>query len=85
MHTVSAEDTTWEIASRRRSPLGVKGLGLLEIQGQTDSFLSLSHVFLTTLIAYSSSVKEACGTEQLMTTLDTEVNIRDTGEGAERS
>lgn len=65
VHTVSAEDTTWEIASRRRSPLGVKGQGLLEIQGQRDS-LSPSHVFLTILIAYSSSVKEACGTKQLI-------------------
>lgn len=66
VHTVSAEDTTWEIASRRRSPLDVKGLGLLEIQGQIDSLLSLAPVFLTALIAYSSSVKEVCGTEQLI-------------------
>lgn len=47
VHAVSAEDTTWEIASRRRSPLGMKGLGALKIQGQTESLLSLSHAFLT--------------------------------------
>lgn len=73
-------NTTWEIACRRRLPLGMK-------TGSLGNFSSLPFpCFPDTLIACSSSIREACGTEQLMTTLEPEVNRGDdTGEDVERS